>query len=232
MKVQILQHISVKPPGTILDWLAEKNYDYKINYIKHGDPLPDENDTDFLIVLGGALNVNNEAANPWLNSEIAYVKNIIDADKPVLGICLGAQIIARALGMKVEKNEKSEIGWFEVVLTDEGIEEPFLKGVPTKFTPLNWHNDIIRLKSGLKTLAKSQATNVQAFRFKNALALQFHLEQTNESLDRMLEKVENIIKVDTFVQSARTIKQNSANIAESSEYLKIILNNIIKNIWK
>ncbi|MEI6090060.1 MAG: type 1 glutamine amidotransferase [bacterium] len=228
MKVQILQHISVKPPDSILDWLAEKNYDYKINYIKRGDPLPDEKDTQFLIVLGGALNVNDEVANPWLSAEKAFVKKIIFSDKPVLGICLGAQIIARALDWKVEKNVKPEMGWFDVVLTEEGTEEPLFMGIPSKFTPLHWHNDIIRLQEDVKTLAISVATKIQAFRYRNALALQFHLEQTNESLDRLLERAENIIKEDTFVQSTRTIKENYSNIAKSSEYLKIILNNIIR----
>lgn len=228
MKVQILQHISVKPPGSILDWLEENNYDYRINYIKRGDCLPEENETDFLIVLGGALNVNDEAANPWLKDEKAFVRKIIDAEKPVLGICLGAQIIATALDMKVEKNTKSEIGWFDILLTEAGKADPFLKSIPSKFTPLHWHNDIIRLQGGLLPLAFSRATDVQAFRYKNALALQFHLEQTHDSLDRMLDRVENIIKEDTFVQTSHTIKESYSNIQQSSEYLKIILNNIIK----
>ncbi len=227
MKIQILQHISALPPGSIIEWLEKHNYDYRINYIKRGDPLPASVETDFLIILGGALNVKDEIANPWLKAEKEFVRKIIFSDKPVLGICLGAQIIARALDMNVEKNTKAEMGWFDVVLTEAGTEEPFLLGIPSKFTPLHWHNDTIRLSLDTDTLALSLATNVQAFRYRNALALQFHLEQTAESLDVLLQRAENIIKEDTFVQSTHSIKENYSNIAKSNEYLDTILNNII-----
>lgn len=227
-----MQHISAKPPGFILNWALKNSFEIDISNFKKS-ALPAENKKyDLHIILGGALNVNDIDKHPWIKAELNYVKDRIFSGECILGICLGAQIIARALDFIVEKNVRPEIGWFEVRLNENYKKEAFFDGVPQKFTPLHWHSEKIILPENIKSIAESDATKVQAFRFLNALALQFHLEQTVETIDEMLKRSDEIIKPDIFVLSKQTIRDNFDRVPEANTILEIILNNMLKQNGK
>ena len=230
MKIHIFQHISVKQPGAVLDWITKNKLDYQIHLIKNGDALPTLEETDFLIILGGALHINDEEEHPWLRPDINFVRKIIDLNKPVLGICLGAQIIARALDFKVEKNEYREIGWHNVMLNNNAKQNHFFKDIPHKFIPLHWHSDIIRLPENISSLVYSNATDSQAFTYKNTISVQFHIEQTEKTLDIMLEKANDYLIKDKFVQTADEIRLGYNNLIDSNNILFHLLDSLMEII--
>jgi GMP synthase-like glutamine amidotransferase len=132
------------------------------------------------------MSANDEAELGWLRPEIALVREAIAADKTVLGICLGAQIIAKALGARVYPGSGKEIGWFPV--QREAGSHPFFDGLPDSFTPLHWHGETIDLPHGARLLAKSKITETQASAVgQRVLGLQFHMEATEESVRALPE---------------------------------------------
>jgi GMP synthase (glutamine-hydrolysing) len=129
--------------------------------------------------MGGPMNVEDYARYPFLLNELNLIENVLKEGKPVLGICLGAQLIAKALGGRVYPNQYKEVGWYPVSLTEEGMKDPLFAGVPSHFDVLHWHGDTFDLPDGAIHLARSQRCEVQAFRWGySTYAIQFHLEVT------------------------------------------------------
>ncbi len=133
------------------------------------------------------MNVYEEAEYPWLAAEKAFIAAAIGAGKPVLGICLGAQLIAAVLGGTVSKGPQPEIGWYPVELTPAGRELPLFAGFPDRFTALHWHGDTFSIPPGATHVASSAACANQAFAYDGGrvVGLQFHLEETRESLAQL-----------------------------------------------
>jgi GMP synthase-like glutamine amidotransferase len=155
-------------------------------------------DIDGLIVMGGPMGVYDEAVYPWLADEKIFIKQIIDQNKPVLGICLGAQLIADVLGAEVRSAGNKEIGFFPIIGNPEHeFSKPWKTG-----TVFHWHGDTFGIPDGAVHLASSAATKNQAFLFKdNVLALQFHLETTEESLMSLYENAKDEIVEAPFIQT-------------------------------
>ena len=150
-----------------------------------GEPLPDPDSVDLLIVMGGPMSVSDEHAFPWLVDEKNFIYQHIDKGKAVLGICLGAQLIATALGSPVYSNAEKEIGWFEV----QGLPAIRLADFvfPPAFRAFHWHGDTFGLPPGARRLACSAITRNQAFLLgERVMGLQFHLETTPESVRDMV----------------------------------------------
>jgi len=180
MKVQIVQHIECEGPGYLDDFLHNNGIEYEIARIYEGEQLPDN--FDALIVLGGPMNVYAEERYPYLKRLNTTIKNFATGGGLYLGFCLGGQLLAKALGAKVRKNQTKEIGNFEIQLTEGGVEDPLFKGFNTVFPALEWHGDTFEIPKGALKLVESELCANQAFRFKNAYGLQFHLEATPEML--------------------------------------------------
>lgn len=165
-----------------------RRWGYRIRYLEVGvDPLEDVDPDapELLVVLGGPIGVNDEKDYPFLRAELALVEARLAGDGPVLGICLGAQLIARALGARVRSGPSKEIGWGPVTLTDAGRAsclEPLGGGQPV----LHWHGDGFDLPEGATLLASTPAFPNQAFSRRNALALQFHVEAVPQEIERWL----------------------------------------------
>jgi len=194
MHIHWLQHVSFEGLGCIEPWLAAKGHTVTCTRFWTGEILPATETVDGLIVMGGPMGVYDEALYPWMAAEKAFIKKIIAQNIPVLGICLGAQLIAEVLGAKVWKNNQREIGFFPV--TGDG------KLFPLEFTAFHWHGDTFGIPAGAKHLASSAATENQAFIYKNnVLALQFHLETTEESLMSLCENCAGEITGGLFVQT-------------------------------
>lgn len=186
--VLVLQHVAHEPLGTLHCLLKEMSFRLRyVNYGRTPDAIVDASSYDGVIVLGGPMGVYESDRYPHLRDEIRIVREAIAAEKPVLGICLGAQLIATALGGEVSRLPTSEIGWYDVDLTEHGRGDPLLAELGERSRIFQWHTDGIRLPEGIQPLASSPACPVQAFRYRHHVyGLQFHLEVDGPMIERWL----------------------------------------------
>jgi GMP synthase (glutamine-hydrolysing) len=161
----------------IEEWVKEKGYPLSRTRLYMGEGFPPPEEFDLLVVMGGPMNVYEEGKYPWLKKEKAFLAEAIRKKKFVLGICLGAQLLADVLGGKVSRNREAEIGWFPVKLTKEGEASPFFKGMPKEMMVFHWHGDRFGIPPGAERVAESEACDNQAFvHCGRAIGLQFHFE--------------------------------------------------------
>lgn len=189
MKAQIVQHVECEGPGYLEEFLHDNGIEYEIVRMYEGEQLPDN--FDALIVLGGPMNVYEEERYQYLKRLNTTIKNFVIAGGLYLGFCLGGQLLAKALGAKVRRSQTKEIGNFEIQLTDGGVEDPLFKGFDTVFPALEWHGDTFEIPERALKLGESELCANQAFRFKNAYGLQFHLEATPEMLAEWVKVYED-----------------------------------------
>lgn len=200
MSVLVLKNISSEGPGTIEDYLRENAIDFKILDLSREElSLTDKANT--LVIMGGPMSVNESDLYPYIKKEVALVQDFILSGKRVLGVCLGAQIMASALGAKVYPGPEKEIGWFDIELQEGGLRDTRMTAMAThpragdfwkKFKVFHWHGETFDLPAGAARLAKSELYPNQAFRYgENAYAFQFHIEVSKEMVYSWL-KGENI----------------------------------------
>jgi len=175
MKVSVLQHAAFEGPGEIAAWAEQRGHAVRVHHLYRGDPLPAFDAFDFLVVMGGEMNIYQYRDWPWLKPESAFIKTALTRGKRVVGICLGAQLIADALGARVFQNAEVEIGWLPVTWTGEA--RAAFPGLPAASTVLHWHGDTFELPAGATRLAASEGCPEQGFLIRDkCLALQFHME--------------------------------------------------------
>jgi len=223
MRAHIFQHLPFEKPGSIEPWLRNTGYDISFTFFYENPGLPSINDIDFLIIMGGSMSVNDEEKHPWLIMEKQFIREMIAAGKPVLGICLGSQMIASALGAKVYPNKEKEIGWFPVI----GI-KPLPQSCfqfPVSFTPLHWHGETFDLPAGAVLLATSEACKNQAFQYgKKVLAIQFHPEANRETLEDFCFHFKKELVPGRFIQSEEDIQAvGSGKMTEMQQLVGKIL---------
>jgi len=198
MSVLICKNVETEGPGTIKDYLEMQKTPYKIVELSKGEDMPDPDGFDALVILGGPMSVNEDEIYPYFKEEEVVVRNFISHDKKVLGICLGAQIMAKALGSQVYKGSRKEIGWHDIELTDEGLNDPCMRSLALnpemsgdlrrKFKVFHWHGETFNIPAYAVRLAGSQLYPNQAFKYKNnAYAFQFHIEVTKEMVYEWLK---------------------------------------------
>jgi GMP synthase (glutamine-hydrolysing) len=178
-KVTCFQHIDCEGPGSLSDILRERFVDLSLLRPFAGDPIP-EDLGDGLIVLGGPMGVYEEARFPWMTQELSAIRKCLDRSVPVLGICLGSQMLAHAAGGKVFKGEAGqEVGWFPITVTPEGRRDVLLQGLGPSLEVFHWHGDTFTLPEGSSRLAESTKYPNQVFKVgRNAYGFQCHLEVT------------------------------------------------------
>jgi GMP synthase-like glutamine amidotransferase len=203
--VHILQHVPFEGPGSIIPWLVNNNVTCSYCRLYEGNSLPNPADADLLIVMGGPMSVNDDASYPWLKAEKECIKNAIQQKVPVLGICLGAQLIASALGAKVYPNPQKEIGWFPIFAdTVAGREFQF----PPETTVFHWHGETFELPEGAVRLASNKVCSNQAFQVgTHTIGLQFHLETTPTALDLMITHCKNELVTGEYIQTEQTLRE-------------------------
>jgi len=204
LNVHCFQHVAEEGLGSIQHWIDAQGHRLTYTRFYKGEKVPSLSDVDMLIVMGGPMGVYEEGSYPFLLEEKRAIQEAINADKLVLGICLGAQLIAAALGAKVYRGQYKEIGWFPLRLTDMG-QDSVLQSLHGA-TVFHWHGDTFELPVGSSCLAASAATPHQAFLYKSkVLALQFHLECTAQSLAQMCESFASDLVPEAYVQSGEAI---------------------------
>lgn len=219
----LLKHFRFDDASVFLTWSMKKQYDVDILYVPEADIFPELSSFDCLIILGGPMSVYQEQEYPWLQAEKAFVQSAIDKGKMILGVCLGAQMLAEILGGKVYRNANKEIGWHLVRCI--GTQHPLLEGIPDTFYSFQWHGDCVEPPEGASILAYSDACSVQAFAYGlRVLGLQFHLETTPACIETMLDLWTSDLTPGPYVQSADHIRQ----VADRSENSAGLLTQILE----
>lgn len=188
MRAHYLQHVPYERPGVIEEWIEENGHVLTRTQLYRSPDFPDLSEVDFLVVLGGPMGAEDESEYSWLSREKAFVEEALENDIPVLGVCLGAQIIASVLGSDIYTAKYDEVGWFPIQLTEEGRNHPFLRAWPEEFDVFHWHGDTFDIPEGATHLVESSGCENQAFVYDDrALGLQFHVEMRPEDVEYMLE---------------------------------------------
>jgi GMP synthase (glutamine-hydrolysing) len=174
--ILVLQHIACEPPAAFEDELRSRGLDVARVELDEGEPLPAWRDFPAIVVMGGPMGAYDEADHGWLVEEKRLLREAVELDVPVWGVCLGAQLLASALGARVYPGEQPEVGLLPVHLTGEAAEDPVFRDAPASFPTLQWHGDTFDLPEGATLLASSPAYPHQAFRVGRSYGLQFHIE--------------------------------------------------------
>ncbi len=206
MRIVALQHVAFESPGLIEEWALERGHVLQSTQLWAGEALPALETLDMLAVMGGPMSVNDESTHAWLKPEKTFIRAVLDAGRPVVGVCLGAQMLANVLGSRVYKNKEKEIGWQEIEWLDGTA--------PQRQKVFQWHGETFDLPRGARQLARSAACETQAFSLGRALALQFHLEITPEIVERLLAECASDIGAGSYEQSAEEIRAGLWRVEE------------------
>ena len=229
-RLHYLQHVKFEDLNYIESWASANNFTITKTKLYENPKFPSHNDYDWLIILGGPMNVYQYNQYPWLKPEIEFISQAIRNDKTIVGICLGAQLIAFSLGAKVYKNNFTEIGWFTVKQTDKSTNSKIFKTLPAHFQAFHWHGDTFDIPQGAVHTVSSAACDNQAFEYNDGkiIGLQFHLESTPESVNSLISNCANEITEGKFIQPEKKIITGNHNIKESNEILTKLFNNLNK----
>lgn len=229
-KVHYIQHVPYEEVGYIGEWIKENGCQLSVTKMYEEHIFPDLDTFDILVIMGGPMGTYDEDIYPWLKGEKEFIRQAIDGNKPVLGICLGSQLIANVLGARVYAAKEKEIGWWPVTFTDSVAQELF--GSENK-TPkvFQWHGDTFDLPDDVKHLASSKAFPNQAFLYKEkVLALQFHFEATEGSCNDIIDNGYDGLSKGKYIQSKDEIIAGFSHIPASNRMMKTILDNLASKL--
>lgn len=227
--IHVFQHVPFEGPAMIGDWARERNHLLSHTAFHQADHLlPEGGAVDALVIMGGPMGVADEADYPWLKEEKAFIAAAIEAGTPALGVCLGAQLIAAALGAEVRPMGYREIGWFPVAFRDEALGLPLLSGLNTAMTVLHWHGDRFAIPPEAIPLAASEACDNQGFLHGGkVLGLQFHLEMDAWAVSRIVEACRHELEEGgRHVQDAQAILERSC-----TDRRRATLYRLLDNWW-
>ena len=233
MHFVIFQHIACEHPGVFRRFFADDGIATTAIQLDEGDRIPDLSSFDALMVMGGPMDVWQEDEHPWLTQEKAAICHaVMDLKMPYMGLCLGHQLLAKALGGEVGPSARPEIGIMDVNLNQAGLNSPFLKGLNRTQKCLQWHSaEITRPPEGVEVLASSPACKVQAMSFgSHAFSMQYHVELEDDTVPNWGEiseyksALESALGVDVLPQLEA---QASANMAEFNAAAKVLYRNFL-----
>lgn len=227
LRIHFLQHVAFEGPGSIGEWIRERGHRSSFTRLYEDEALPDTASLDWLVVMGGPMGVYDEDRFPWLKREKFFIENCIRGGKPVIGICLGAQLIAAVLGARVYHNSHREIGWFPVTVTGDARQRPPFRGFPDEVTVFHWHGDTFDLPAGALHCAASKACENQMFLYgTGVLGIQFHFEVTEKGIRDLITECRDEMSPDTYVQDEFTILEKLATVRENNRLMERILQGI------
>ncbi len=221
MKIHYLLHVPFETPAAINDWSQDRGHRESYTRLFENTAFPAKDEYDLLIIMGGPMGVYDENEYPWLKEEKLFIKEAIETGKPIVGICLGAQLLADGLGAKVRKNRFKEIGFFQVALTPIGWNSPIFGKLPGTFDAFHWHGDTFEIPKDGYHIASSEACPNQAFVYDNRIVgLQFHIESTRESLEALVKNCGNeLLEESEYIQKPEIILDEKRDFAQMNSVL-------------
>lgn len=254
MRIQILQHVVFEGLGAIADWAEANQHTMTLTRLYDDEPLPAISNFDFLVVMGGSMGTADSERYSWLQDEADFIREVAASDKPILGICLGAQLIASALGAEVRKNKVKEIGWFPITVfsTESGaadISAASVSGasdkdsgddtspqslianiIPDALNVFHWHSDMFSIPNGAQHFASSEACPNQAFVIdERIVGLQFHLEMTLPTAQTLIDKCKDQLDGSDFVQSEKLMLENPEYFKSTNKIMFSLLDQLALN---
>jgi GMP synthase-like glutamine amidotransferase len=226
--VHYLQHVPFEGPGAIEAWATRSGHRLSCTRFCDGDAPPAVEDVDWLVIMGGPMSIHDERAYPWLRREKHFIESAIQARCTVLGVCLGAQLIADVLGAKVCANRFKEIGWFPIKRTAEARATRVGSALPEEIEVFHWHGDTFDLPSGAVRLAYSEACANQAFVYQDrVVALQFHLEATRAGVEQLVAHCGAEIVEGPFIQQPAAMLASESRFSEINDVLARVLERLM-----
>ncbi|MCF6149911.1 MAG: type 1 glutamine amidotransferase [Candidatus Kuenenia sp.] len=182
--ILFIKHIDIEGPGTIEDFLEDNKVPYIITDLSNKDKLPElKKNFQMVVSLGGPMNVYEEEKYPFLAEENILLKEVVKRDMPFLGVCLGSQLIVKAIGGTVSKNPLKEIGFYKVTINEDGLKDDLFKNFSGEITVYQWHGDTFSIPEGGKRLATSELCENQTVKYgRNIYGVQFHIEVTRNMI--------------------------------------------------
>jgi GMP synthase-like glutamine amidotransferase len=212
MHVHWLQHVPFEGLGTIEPWLRARDARVTMTRLYAGETLPDPRGLDLVVAMGGPMSVNDDERLPWLTGEFRFIREAIEGGVAVLGVCLGAQLIARAMGGRVFKNAEREIGWWPITGTSDAPDVPRWARKGASNPVFHWHGETFTLPNGSERLASSPGCENQAFRIgSRVIGIQFHLETTPALVQALTTNCPEDLAPGTFVEAALTLQSHDAS---------------------
>lgn len=228
MRIHSLQHVPFEDIGSLTQDIAANGYSLTTTHWYKGDSAPALDSVDVLIVMGGPMGVYDDDIYPWLAEEKAFIAAAIAAGKKIMGICLGAQLIACVLGAKVTRNAHREIGWFPLQITAGAIDHPIAKILAECHQVFHWHGDTFEIPPQAQLLASSEACAHQAYVIDNQVyGFQFHLETTETSATALIENCSEDLDNSTYVQNANKILQDKTKFAAINKAMSAVFTHLL-----
>ena len=230
MRFHCLQHMPEEGPGHAADWLTAHGHSLTFNRLFEPYPaFPAMGDFDGLLILGGAMSVYDEENLPWLRAEKVFIQEVLRAGKVTLAICLGAQLVAQALGGEVRPNSDPEIGFWTVRFSVKSLEHPLLRGWPEKAAVLHWHMDTFTVPPGAMRVGMSAGCATQGFVWGDGIiGLQFHPEMTVPMVEKLMEfEGHETAGEQEFVQTAAQIRAKMKSVWKGRKLLESLLANLV-----
>ena len=220
-RIHCIEHVPFETPGHIADWIVERGHAFTATRVYQQEPFPGLDAFDALVVMGGPMGVHDGDRFAWLAEEKRFIEAAMQAEKRVLGVCLGSQLIADVLGARVYRNRFQEIGWFPVHSTEAGRAQWSL---PSEFTVFHWHGDTFDLPKDAVHLAKSAACEQQMFSYgAKVLGMLFHAEVTRASIEDFVRHGSSELGEGPYVQSASDMGGADPDTATAHSLLDAIL---------
>jgi GMP synthase-like glutamine amidotransferase len=227
MRIHYFQHVPFESLGSIRRWIGSRKHNVSATRWYKDGRLPPVEEIDWLIVMGGPMGVYDEDKFPWLKVEKDFILQAIQRERRVLGICLGAQLIASVLGAKVGRNPYKEIGWHKVQLTEEGKTSKIFGNFPEQFVAFHWHGDAYELPAGARRLAKSEACREQAFVYNDrVLGLQFHLDIQLRNVEQLIHHCREDLLEGAYTQKPAQMLARQDQLRSIQKKMFAVLNRL------